>query len=234
MFKTIMNDIDSVFARDPAARTRFEVLLCYPGVHALIIYRFSNFLWRCRLKLLGRFLSYISRFITGIEIHPGATIGQRLFIDHGMGVVIGETSTIGNDVTIYHDVTLGGTSLASGLRHPQIGNGVIIGAGAQLLGPIRIGDNARIGSNAVVVKDVDAETTVVGVPARVVPEAPIPSQAKDKSFDAYGGAKDAESDPVSDIMKKMQAEIQLLTGRINKLESENSELLNSATKWEAK
>lgn len=234
MFKTIMNDIDSVFARDPAARTRFEVLLCYPGVHALIIYRFSNFLWRYRLKLLGRFLSYIARFITGIEIHPGATIGQRLFIDHGMGVVIGETATIGNDVTIYHDVTLGGTSLASGLRHPQIGNGVIIGAGAQLLGPIRIGDNARIGSNAVVVKDVDAETTVVGVPARVVPEAPVPSQTKDKSFDAYGGAKDAESDPVLDIIRKLQEEVQGLTVRMNILQAENTELLNSARKWEAK
>ncbi len=234
MFKTIMNDIDSVFARDPAARTRFEVLLCYPGVHALIIYRFSNFLWRRHLKLIGRFISYIGRFITGIEIHPGATIGQRLFIDHGMGVVIGETSTIGNDVTIYHDVTLGGTSLAASLRHPQIGNGVIIGAGAQLLGPIKIGNNARIGSNAVVVKDVASETTVVGVPARVVPEAPIPSKVKEKSFDAYGGAKDAESDPVADMIKKMQSEMEFLNARINKLESENSELLNSATKWEAK
>ncbi len=234
MFKTIMNDIDSVFARDPAARTRFEVLLCYPGVHALIIYRFSNFLWRRNLKLVGRFISYIGRFITGIEIHPGATIGQRLFIDHGMGVVIGETATIGNDVTIYHDVTLGGTSLAASLRHPQIGNGVIIGAGAQLLGPIKIGNNSRIGSNAVVVKDVASETTVVGVPARVVPEAPAPSKVKEKSFDAYGGAKDAESDPICDMIKKMQEEMQVLTGRINKLESENSELLVSATKWEAK
>ena len=229
-----MNDIDSVFARDPAARTRFEVLLCYPGVHALIIYRFSNFLWRNHLKLIGRFISYVARFITGIEIHPGATIGARLFIDHGMGVVIGETSTIGNDVTIYHDVTLGGTSLAAGLRHPQIGNGVIIGAGAQLLGPIKVGDNARIGSNAVVVKDVEAETTVVGVPARVVLEAPAPSQAKEKSFDAYGGAKDAESDPVLAMLQQLQFDMQGLTARINELETENSELLNSAKKWENK
>jgi serine O-acetyltransferase len=234
MFKTIMNDIDSVFARDPAARNRFEVLLCYPGVHALIIYRFSNFLWRNHLKLLGRFMSYIARFITGIEIHPGATIGSRLFIDHGMGVVIGETSTIGNDVTIYHDVTLGGTSLASGLRHPQIGNGVIIGAGAQLLGPIRIGDNARVGSNAVVVKDVEAETTVVGVPARVVPEAPAPSTVKEKSFDAYGGAKDAESDPVLAMLQQLQSDMQGLTARISELENENAELINSARKWENK
>lgn len=234
MFKTIVNDIDSVFSRDPAARNRFEVLLCYPGIHALIIYRFSNFLWRNNLKLLGRITSYIGRFITGIEIHPGAKIGKRLFIDHGIGVVIGETATIGDDVTIYHDVTLGGTSLTSGLRHPQIGNGVIIGAGAQLLGPIKIGNNARIGSNAVVVKDVEAEKTVVGVPARVVPEAPEPSKVKEKTFDAYGGAKDAESDPVYDILRNLQTEIQNLTKRVGELENENSELINSARKWENK
>lgn len=234
MFKTIINDIDSVFARDPAARTRFEVLLCYPGIHALILYRVSNFLWRNNLKLPARFLSSISRFITGIEIHPAASIGQRLFIDHGMGVVIGETATIGNDVTIYHDVTLGGTSLASSLRHPQVGNGVIIGAGAQLLGPVKIGDNVRIGSNAVVVKDVEAETTVVGVPARVVPEAPAPSLAKEQSFDAYGGAKDAESDPMLMLFQQLQADMKNLTARISDLEKENSELLNSAKKWETK
>ena len=161
MFKRIVNDIDSVFSRDPAARSRLEVVLCYPGVHALIIYRLSNWLWRNQFKFLGRFLSSIGRFLTGIEIHPGATIGHRFFIDHGMGVVIGETASIGDDVTIYHDVTLGGTSLSKGIRHPQVGNGVIIGAGAQLLGPIKVGDFARIGSNAVVVKDVDADATMV-------------------------------------------------------------------------
>ncbi|MEK6745880.1 MAG: serine O-acetyltransferase [Pseudomonadota bacterium] len=234
MFKTIMNDIDSVFARDPAARNRFEVLLCYPGVHALIIYRFSNFLWRNHLKLLGRFMSYIGRFITGIEIHPGAKIGARLFIDHGMGVVIGETATIGNDVTIYHDVTLGGTSLSSGLRHPQIGNGVIIGAGAQLLGPIKIGNNARVGSNAVVVNDVEDEKTVVGVPARVVSETPEPSKVKEKCFDAYGGAKDAEFDPILDMFQKLQDEVKSLSERVNELEGKNSELADSARKWENK
>jgi len=234
MFKTIINDIDSVFARDPAARSRFEVLLCYPGVHALILYRFSNLLWRNHLKLLGRVVSYFARFITGIEIHPAAKIGKRFFIDHGMGVVIGETASIGDDVTIYHDVTLGGTSLAVGLRHPQIGNGVIIGAGAQLLGPINVGDNARIGSNAVVVKDVAAETTVVGVPARVVPEAPAPSAVKEKCFDAYGGAKDAESDPVLAIIQKLQDDMVQISGRVKELETENAELLNSAKKWEAK
>lgn len=227
-----MNDIDSVFARDPAARNRFEVLLCYPGVHAVIIYRFSNFLWRHHFKLLGRFMSYTGRFITGIEIHPGAKIGQRLFIDHGMGVVIGETATIGNDVTIYHDVTLGGTSLATGLRHPQIGNGVIIGAGAQLLGPIKIGNNARVGSNAVVVNDVEDEKTVVGVPARVVSDAPEPSKVKEKSFDAYGGAKDAESDPMLAMFEQLKAEVQGLVKRVAELEGENAELVDSARKWE--
>lgn len=235
MFKTIINDIDSIFARDPAARSRFEVLLCYPGIHALILYRFSNFLWRHHLKLVGRFISYIARFITGIEIHPAATIGARLFIDHGMGVVIGETAKIGDDVTIYHDVTLGGTSLADGLRHPQIGNGVIIGAGAQLLGPIKIGDNARIGSNAVVVKDVETETTVVGVPARVVPEPTTPaSTTNKKAFDAYGAPRTPESDPVLVILLQLQSDIQTLTTRINGLENENTELLNSAKKWEVK
>jgi serine O-acetyltransferase len=234
MFKTIISDIDSVFARDPAARSRFEVILCYPGVHALILYRFSNFLWRHHLKLLGRIISYFARFITGIEIHPAAKIGKRFFIDHGMGVVIGETASIGDDVTIYHDVTLGGTSLASGLRHPQIGSGVIIGAGAQLLGPINVGDNARIGSNAVVVKDVLAETTVVGIPAKQVPEAPKPSEKQEKSFDAYGGAKDAESDPVLAIIQQMQNDIKKMVERIGNLESENAELLNSAKKWENK
>lgn len=229
-----MNDIDSVFARDPAARSRFEVLLCYPGVHAIIIHRFSHFLWRNHLKLLGRFVSTIGRFITGIEIHPGAKVGARLFIDHGIGVVIGETATIGDDVTIYHDVTLGGTSLAAGLRHPQIGNGVIIGAGAQLLGPIRVGNNVRVGSNAVVVKDVEDGKTVVGVPARVVMEAPEPSQANEKTFDAYGEPKNPECDPVLSMFEQLQAEIDRLTRRIDDMENHNGELLITARKWETK
>jgi serine O-acetyltransferase len=233
MFKTIMNDIDSVFARDPAARSRLEILLCYPGVHAIIIHRFSHFLWRNHLKLLGRFISTIGRFITGIEIHPGAKIGARLFIDHGIGVVIGETATIGDDVTIYHDVTLGGTSLAAGLRHPQIGNGVIIGAGAQLLGPIKVGNNARVGSNAVVVKDVEDGKTVVGVPARVVIEVPEP-QANEKTFDAYGEPKNPEADPLLSMIEQLQAEIERLTRRIDDMENHNGELLITARKWEIK
>lgn len=232
MFKTIIDDIDSIFARDPAARSRLEVALCYPGVHAVILYRFSHFLWRHGLKLLGRFISYFSRFLTGIEIHPAAKIGKRFFIDHGFGVVIGETATIGDDVTIYHDVTLGGTSLSMGVRHPQIGNGVIIGAGAQLLGPIIIGDNARIGSNAVVVKDVEANSTVVGVPARAVVADSKLSAVKEKSFDAYGGAKSSDSDPVIATIQKLQDEVKKLSLRINELEKENSELISSAKNWE--
>jgi serine O-acetyltransferase len=233
MFKKIVNDIDSVFARDPAARSRFEIILCYPGVHAVIIYRLSNWLWRRHLKLAGRFLSAIGRFLTGIEIHPGATIGQRFFIDHGMGVVIGETATIGDDVTIYHDVTLGGTSLVKGIRHPQVGNSVIIGAGAQLLGPIRIGDNARIGSNAVVVKDVEEEMTVVGIPARPVAEK-VPPVAKDHHFEPYGTPQNEEADPVIAILEKMRNDIDALRTRVAELEVENAELAGSAEKWEAK
>lgn len=233
MFKRIVNDIDSVFARDPAARSRLEVVLCYPGIHALIFYRISNWLWRNEIKFLGRLVSYIGRFITGIEIHPGATIGNRFFIDHGMGVVIGETATIGDDVTIYHDVTLGGTSMAKGPRHPQIGNNVIIGAGAQLLGPINIGHNARIGSNAVVVRDVDENTTVVGIPARPVAEKSPPA-IKDGHFEAYGTQQDEESDPTLKLLHVMQNDLANLRMRVAGLEAENTELAGSAEKWENK
>jgi len=233
MFKRIVNDIDSVFARDPAARSRLEVVLCYPGVHAIVIYRLSNWLWRNDLKFLGRFLSTLGRFITGIEIHPGATIGHRFFIDHGMGVVIGETATIGDDVTIYHDVTLGGTSLTKGIRHPQVGNNVIIGAGAQLLGPIKVGNFARIGSNAVVVKDVDADTTVVGIPARSLAEK-VPPVAKDHQFAAYGTPQDDEVDPLVTMMHKMENDVANLRMRVTELEAENAELAGSAKRWETK
>ena len=166
MFRKIKQEIDSYFSRDPAARSRFEIILCYPGFHANILHRVTNRLWRAKWYLLARVISYWSRFLTGIEIHPGARIGRRFFIDHGMGVVIGETATIGDDVTIYHGVTLGGTSFEGGIRHPQIGNNVVIGAGAQLLGPIYVKDGAKIGSNAVVVSNVEAGQTMVGVPAR--------------------------------------------------------------------
>ncbi len=222
MFKRILQEIDAVFGRDPAARSRLEVVLCYPGFHAMLFHRLAHKLWRLNFKLTARFISSLSRFLTGIEIHPGAKIGHRLFIDHGMGVVIGETASIGNDVTIYHDVTLGGTSFEKGIRHPQIGDNVIIGSGAQLLGPIYIGDDARIGSNAVVVKDVPAGETVVGVPAhrvelRVVSPAP--------HFSPYGTPKDEEDPLIRDLTQQL-AELQR---RITDLERESEQ---TAGRWE--
>ena len=168
MFSRLREDIRSVFKRDPAARTFWEVLTCYPGVHALIMHRCAHWLWTHGLRWCGRFVSHLARFLTGIEIHPGATIGRRFFIDHGMGVVIGETAVIGDDVTLYHGVTLGGTSWNKGKRHPTLEDGVVIGAGAQILGPITILERAKVGSNAVVVKPVPSGCTAVGNPARVI------------------------------------------------------------------
>ncbi len=190
MFKSIREDIASVFDRDPAARTTFEVLTCYPGVHARIFHRMAHALWKLNLKWLARFLSHMARWFTGIEIHPGATIGRRFFIDHGMGVVIGETAEIGDDVTLYHGVTLGGTSWKEGKRHPTLGNGVVVGAGAKVLGPIHIGDGAKIGSNAVVVKDVPPGATAAGIPARIL------DQEKKAGFNPYGLSSD-QNDPVA-------------------------------------
>lgn len=168
MFKAIRDDISSAFDRDPAARSRWEVLTCYPGLHAIWMYRVANALWRRRLFLLGRMVSHLARWFTGIEIHPGATIGKRFFIDHGMGVVIGETTEIGNDVTLYHGVTLGGTTWQKTKRHPTLENGVIVGAGAKVLGPITIGEQSRVGANSVVLRDVPPHSTVVGIPGTVV------------------------------------------------------------------
>lgn len=192
MFKNIREDIASVFERDPAARSTFEVLTCYPGLHARVFHRIANTLWHSGFKWLGRFVSHIGRGLTGIEIHPGATIGRRFFIDHGMGVVIGETAEIGDDVTLYHGVTLGGTSWKEGKRHPTLENGVVVGAGAKILGPIVIGAGAKIGSNAVVVKDVPAGATAAGIPARILDEE---KKAK-AGFNAYGIGND-QNDPVN-------------------------------------
>ncbi|RME86775.1 MAG: serine O-acetyltransferase [Zetaproteobacteria bacterium] len=164
----IKEDIEVAFARDPAARSKLEVLLCYPGLHAIWLHRIAHALWRRGWKLLARVISHFARWLTGIEIHPGAKIGRRFFIDHGMGVVIGETTEIGDDVTLYHGVTLGGTTWEKVKRHPTIGNGVIIGAGAKVLGPITIGEGSRIGANSVVLKDVPPHSTVVGIPGTVV------------------------------------------------------------------
>ncbi len=239
MFKKIVNDIDAILVRDPAARSKFEVILCYPGFHALLFHRLSSWLWRHHLKLLARLLSYISRFFTGIDIHPGATIGQRFFIDHGMGVVIGETASIGDDVTIYHDVTLGGVAPQSdkkgALRHPQIGNNVIIGAGAHLLGPIYVADGARIGSNAVVVGNVEAGAVMVGVPAHSLTErAHKKAASKPMHFDAYGTPQDADADPVFRVMQQMHEEIEILKRRVTELEADETSLFGSASKWENK
>ncbi len=168
MFSGLRNDIRAIFARDPAARSVVEIIFAYPGVHALFIYRLAHWLWLRHLFLLGRLCSHAGRFLTGIEIHPGATIGRRFFVDHGMGVVIGETAEVGDDVTLYHGVTLGGTTWKKGKRHPTIGNNVVIGTGAKVLGPVRIGDNTRIGANSVVVNDIPPNSVVVGIPGKIV------------------------------------------------------------------
>jgi len=200
MFSHLREDIAVVFERDPAARTTWEILTTYPGVHALLLHRFSHWLWQLKLRWLARFCSHIGRWLTGIEIHPGATIGRRVFIDHGMGVVVGETAVIGDECTLYHGVTLGGTSWNKGKRHPTLENGVVIGAGAKVLGPITIGVNAKIGSNAVVVKDVPANATAVGIPARILDQAKARQRndmAQKMGFSAY-----AVSDDMNDPMTK--------------------------------
>ena len=200
MFGRLREDIHSVFDRDPAARSTWEVLTCYPGVHALFMHRLAHWLWGHRLRWLARFLAHLSRFFTGIEIHPGATIGRRFFIDHGMGVVIGETAVIGNDVTLYHGVTLGGTSWNKGKRHPTLEDGVVIGAGAKVLGPIIIGAGAKVGSNAVVTKEIPAGATAVGNPARVLDRSmeakQRAAQAEKMGFSAYAIGSD-QDDPLA-------------------------------------
>jgi serine O-acetyltransferase len=206
MFDRLREDIGVVFERDPAARTRFEVLTCYPGLHALVWHRVvANPLWRHGFKWLARWLAHLGRFATGIEIHPGATIGRRVFIDHGMGIVVGETAEICDDCTLYHGVTLGGTSWKAGKRHPTLRRGVVIGAGAKVLGPIVVGEGAKIGSNAVVVRDVPPGATAVGIPARVVtPEEADrrEQQAAKIGFSAYAIAADM-NDPVVQAIHKL-------------------------------
>ena len=200
MFRNLREDIRAVFDRDPAARSFWEVLTCYPGIHALIMHRLAHWLWGHRLRWLGRFTAHLSRMLTGIEIHPGATIGRRFFIDHGMGVVIGETAVIGDDVTLYHGVTLGGTSWNKGKRHPTLENGVVVGAGAMVLGPITISAGAKIGSNAVVTKPVPAGFTAVGNPARILDSTEQSRQrevqAEKLGFSAYAVGRD-QDDPLA-------------------------------------
>lgn len=200
MFKHIKEDISVVFERDPAARTHWEIITTYPGVHALIIHRLSHWVWGKRFFWIARFISHIGRWLTGIEIHPGATIGRRVFIDHGMGVVIGETAVIGDDCTLYHGVTLGGTSWNKGKRHPTLEQGVVIGAGAKVLGPIIIGKGAKIGSNAVVVKDVPENATAVGIPARILEQET--NKQRDDMAEKIGFSAYAVSDNANDPMTK--------------------------------
>jgi serine O-acetyltransferase len=199
--------------RDPAARSDLEVLLCYPGLHAVGVHGVSSWLWRHGAFTLARFISHLGRFLTGIEIHPGAKLGRRLIIDHGLGVVIGETAVIGDDVYIYHQVTLGGTSAERGKRHPTIGNDVIIGAGAKVLGNITVGDGARIGSNAVVVAAVPAGTTVVGIPAR-----PVDRHQRKPAFDAYGTPAEPCLDPLLHEVDLLRNELTELENRIAQLQ----------------
>jgi len=201
MFDRLKEDIRCVFERDPAARSTLEILVAYPGVHAVVLHRLSHWLWRHGWRLSARWLSHLGRWITGIEIHPGARIGRRFFVDHGMGVVIGETAEIGDDCTLYHGVTLGGTTWEKVKRHPTLGDNVVVGAGAKILGPVTIGDGVRIGSNSVVVRDVPAGATVVGIPGHVVRPAPQDDGRRERmarkiGFDAYGQTQ-GMPDPVA-------------------------------------
>lgn len=221
-------DIDSVFERDPAARSRWEIALGYPGIHAIWWHRLAHRFWHWRLRLLARFVANFARWLTGIEIHPAAQIGRRFFIDHGMGVVIGETAEIGDDCTLYHGVTLGGTQWEAGKRHPTLGNGVIVGAGAKVLGPITLGDGVRVGSNAVVLKDAPAGATLVGIPARIVGQRPEISEhqariAERLGFDAYGVAQDMP-DPVAEVIDRLLSHVQAADERATLLATRIREL----------
>lgn len=232
MFERLREDIQSVFHRDPAARNAFEVLTCYPGMHAIWLHRLSHYLWTLDWKWLARVVSNFGRWLTGIEIHPGATIGRRLFIDHGMGIVIGETAEIGDDVTLYQGVTLGGTSWNKGKRHPTLESGVVVGAGAKVLGPFTVGAGAKVGSNAVVTKAVPAGATVVGIPGRIIIKSDDDVEAKRKAiaeklgFDAYGVSEDMP-DPVAraigqllDHLQAVDARLEGMCGALNALGSD--------------
>ena len=219
MLNELREDIRCVFERDPAARTTWEVITCYPGFHARTLHRLSHRLWKWNLKWLGRFVSHIARLLTGIEIHPAAVIGRRFFIDHGMGVVIGETAQVGDDVTLYHGVTLGGTTWNKGKRHPTLGNGVVAGAGAKILGPIVIGDKAKIGSNAVVVRDVPAGATAVGIPARILDNGQDEARARIAEkfgFPAYGVVDDRD-DPLTKAVHSLLDHVVTIDQRIEQI-----------------
>ncbi len=218
MFERLREDIQSVFHRDPAARNAFEVLTCYPGMHAIWLHRAAHCLWKKDWKWLARLVSNFGRWMTGIEIHPGAKVGRRFFIDHGMGIVIGETAEIGDDVTLYQGVTLGGTSWNKGKRHPTLENGVVVGAGAKVLGPFTVGAGAKIGSNAVVTKAVPAGATAVGIPGRIIVKTDVEQEARRKAmaenigFDAYGVSEDMP-DPVARAIGQLLDHLQAVDGR---------------------
>jgi serine O-acetyltransferase len=223
MFETLREDVRAILERDPAARGTFEVLTCYPGLHALWLHRFAHYFWKTEVSVfqwMGRFISVIARWLTGIEIHPGARLGRGVFIDHGMGVVIGETTEIGDHCTIYQGVTLGGTSLVKGSkRHPTLASRVVVGAGAKVLGPFTVGEGAKIGSNAVVIKAVPAGATVIGIPARVVDEQYADSMARQTEgdrFAAYGVMPGAQ-DPVDVVLHQLVDELKRLQDEVDRL-----------------
>jgi serine O-acetyltransferase len=217
LFRNLRDEIDATLARDPAARSRFEVVLCYPGFHALLFHRLAHWLWQHRWPLAGRFVSHIGRVLTGIEIHPGARIGKRLFIDHGMGVVIGETAEIGDDCTLYQGVTLGGTSLERGhKRHPTLGNGVIVSVHAQVLGPFRVGDGARIGAQAVVLGEVPDGATMVGIPAKPVARRRASSDSQ-PAFQPYALGPEIP-DPIARALAGLLDEVTSLRVQLSELE----------------
>jgi len=221
LLKNLREEIDATLARDPAARSRLEVVLCYPGFHALVWHRLAHWLWQHGWLLAGRFVSHLGRVLTGIEIHPGARIGKRVFIDHGMGVVIGETAEVGDDVTLYQGVTLGGTSLTRGAkRHPTIGNGVIVSSGAQVLGPFRVGDGARIGAQAVVLSEVPDGATMVGIPARPAARRGSPTQPE-PAFQPYAVCGDIP-DPIARALNGLLDEVTTLRARVAELEQEGA------------
>ena len=231
MFRQLREDIASVFERDPAARSTWEVLTCYPGLHAVWIHRVAHWYWTHGLRWFGRLTSHLGRWLTGIEIHPAAVVGRRVFIDHGMGVVIGETAEVGDDCTIYQGVTLGGTSLYRGTkRHPTLGKGVVVGAGAKVLGGFTVGDGANIGSNAVVIKAVPAGATVVGIPGRIVEEG---AKEKQKAhFAAYGVVPNQE-DPYAKTLQSLVEHAQELEQAVSALTEKMRRMEQAAERTKA-
>jgi serine O-acetyltransferase len=215
MLRDLWSEIETYKARDPALRSRLDVVFSYPGFHALVFHRIANMFWRNKFYFWGRLISHIGRMLSGIEIHPGATIGKGLFIDHGMGVVIGETAEVGDNVTLYQGVTLGGTSLNKGKRHPTLEDGVIVGSGAKILGPFTVGKNARVAANAVVLKEVPAGVTVVGIPGRIARG----KADNDQAFEAYGTGPDVK-DPVDNRIETLLTEVERLTARVEALEAD--------------